>query len=274
MKFIKSVFDFYISSSIHVAIEVCCFVLLTCFQFHIKYDPVFLAFIFFATITGYNFIKYAGVAQLHHLSLTKNLKLIQVFSLLSFLALVYLTFKLPFKTLLMLAFFSVFTVFYALPIFPKKKNLRSIKGIKIFVITIVVTGVTVIVPLIHHKLAIGFDAILTFIQRMAFIIAVIIPFEIRDLKFDKVDLGTIPQKVGVKKTKFLATGLLTFFFLMELLKSVSAPAEIISVAIISLISAGFIWFSSQNQPKYYCSFWVEGIPILWLGILLMLEGFL
>ncbi|HET7360839.1 MAG TPA: hypothetical protein VFI78_02795, partial [Salinimicrobium sp.] len=176
MNFFKSVFDFYISSSIHVGIEVSCFVLITCFGFDVEVDKNFLAFVFFGTITGYNFIKYAGIAQLHHLSLTKNLKLIQVFSFFCFLALVYFAVKLPFETLLITALFGLFTVFYAVPL-PKNKNLRSFAGLKIFVITLVVAGFTVIVPLVHHKITLDVDAIITFVQRMAFIVAVIIPFE-------------------------------------------------------------------------------------------------
>ncbi|HET8837834.1 MAG TPA: hypothetical protein VFM82_02445, partial [Flavobacteriaceae bacterium] len=107
MPFFKKIFEFYISSSIHVAIEVCCFVAITYLQFRIDADPGFLAFIFFGTITGYNFIKYAGIAGLKHRSLTKNMRWIQLFSLASFLALIYFSFKLSIETLLWIGFFGL-----------------------------------------------------------------------------------------------------------------------------------------------------------------------
>ena len=35
-----------------------------------------------------------------------------------------------------------------------------------------------------------------------------------------------------------------------------------------LISMLFIVFSKENQGEYYSSFWVEGLPILWLVLML------
>ena len=80
MKFFKLFFNFYINASIHVAIAVYTFVRVTEQYFELDYQEYFNYFIFFATITGYNFVKYAGVAKLHHRSLTEDLKIIQIFS--------------------------------------------------------------------------------------------------------------------------------------------------------------------------------------------------
>lgn len=268
MKIIRAGFDFYLNSSIHVGIEVCAFVLITNLQFDVSYDPSFIAFVFFGTITGYNFVKYAGVAKFQHSSLAKNLKLIQIFSLLCFLAFLFFAVQLPFKTLIHTFLLGIFTMLYAIPVFPGKKNLRSFYGLKIFVITFVVAGLTVIVPLVHHNIPIDFNAIVVFVQRMAFIIAVLIPFEIRDVEFDETDLGTIPQKVGVKKAKVIGIILLLVFVFFEFFKDNSTQVQLISAIFITLISAGFVMFSKKEQSKYYASFWVDGIPIFWLLILL------
>ena len=66
MKVLKTVFDFYINASIHVALAVYAFVRITEFYFNLTYHQNLDFFIFFATITGYNFVKFAGVAKLHH----------------------------------------------------------------------------------------------------------------------------------------------------------------------------------------------------------------
>lgn len=275
MSVLKKIFNFYINSSIHVGIEVSCFVLVTCLQFDIAFDLGFLLFVFFGTITGYNFIKYAGTAKLHHKSLEENLKIIQVFSFFCFLALIYFAFSLSLETLLWIAFFGVFTVFYAVPVFPNKKNLRSFKGIKIFVIAFVVAGLTVIVPLVHHHYQglVSENVWWVMLQRIAFIIAVVIPFEIRDLNFDNAELGTIPQEIGARNAKLLGLFLLLLFLGIEFVKRGTSVAELISAVIISLASAGFIVFSTSSQTKYYASFWVEGIPIGWFIIFWSLTGF-
>ena len=273
MSFLKKIFDFYINSSIQVAIEVCCFVGITCLRFDIEIDPTFMAFVFFGTVTGYNFIKYAGTAGLRHMSLTKNMRLIQLFSFSCFVVLVYFSLQLALETLLWIGFFGLFTIFYAVPIFPNKKNLRSLRGLKIFVIALVVAGLTVIVPLIHHELSVGAEAWWVFVQRVAFIIAVIIPFEIRDLDFDASELGTIPQQMGEKNAKFLALVLLLVFLGIEFLKTNSLP-EIVSAVAISIVSLAFIVFSTPKQSPYYASFWVEAIPIFWFLIFWSLTHFL
>lgn len=273
MKLWKSALNLYLNSSIHVGIEVCCFVLITGTKFQLYYDYKFLSFVFFGTITGYNFVKYAGLAKLHHISLTKNLKLIQIFSFFCFFAFIFYALQLPLRSVLAISVLGILTLLYALPIFPHKKNLRSFKSLKIFIITLVVTGLTVVVPMAQHNVAVTWEVWLVFIQRIFFIIAVILPFEIRDVNFDASELGTIPQQVGLKTSKILGLIFLLLFFLIELWNPASTEALQISSGIIALISAGFILGATSHQSKYYASFWVEGIPIMWFGILLLVGQF-
>jgi len=56
MRFMKLLFDFYINSSIHVALAVLSLSWITLLEFDIPYDKEVLFFIFFASITGQNFI--------------------------------------------------------------------------------------------------------------------------------------------------------------------------------------------------------------------------
>ncbi len=43
---------------------------------------------------------------------------------------------------------------------------------------------------------------------------------------------------------------------------------------IAIIAALFLGFSKETQQEYYASFWVEAIPIFWLGIwMLLMRGF-
>lgn len=78
MSVIRQVFRFYINSSIHVALAVCAFTASTYEILNLPFAENLLFFVF-GTITGYNFVKYAGIAQLHHRSLTSTLQIIQIF---------------------------------------------------------------------------------------------------------------------------------------------------------------------------------------------------
>ena len=203
MRSLKTFFEFYINSSIHVALAVVSLSIISFFNFGIPVNLNLLTFIFFGTITGYNFVKYAGIAKMHHRSLATSLKLIQIFSFFCFLDLLWSLFKVDVKVLVWTAFFGIFTLLYALPVFSKKRNLRSISGIKIFIIALVWAGVTVILPVVSAKFVLMSMFLFEFLQRFLLVLVLILPFEIRDLKYDLQQLGTIPQKVGVTKTKIL-----------------------------------------------------------------------
>jgi len=275
MRLFNQFLDFYISSSIHVALSVLALSFITLNVFDFTFNKDLLLFVFFATITGYNFVKYYGIAKWHHRRLTRWLKVIQIFSFLCFLAMCYFMFQLPVKTLIIISVCGATTFLYAIPFLPKKmyldsnKNLRNISGLKVYVIAIVWAGVTVLLPLINNNHDLNDDVWITFIQRFLFVIALMLPFEIRDLQFDDLKLSTIPQKIGVKQTKISGMILLLVFFFLEFFKAEIRPYQILLTLVISFITMLFIAFSRKNQDKYYSAFWVEGIPIIWMLLVLL-----
>ena len=182
----------------------------------------------------------------------------------------YYAVRLKLKTHIFIVCFAVLTVLYAFPFFPKQNStLRGVSGLKIYVIALVWAGVTVFIPLINNEYNINTDAVLLGIQRFLYVLVLMLPFEIRDLKFDNLKLSTIPQKLGVKKSKVLGVLFLLVGFLLEFLKDEATVNTIIVLLIVSVITALFVFFSRVEQNKYYSSFWVEGLPILWLVLLLI-----
>jgi len=169
------------------------------------------------------------------------------------------------------------TFLYAMPILPEKifldnqKNLRSIGGLKIYVIAIVWTGVTVFLPLLNNQFEVADDVIITAIQRFLFVLVLMLPFEIRDLNYDSLKLATIPQKIGVKLTKFIGLLLLIVCYFLNYFKDDISPSVLVSSLIISLITLLFLVGAKQNQNNYYSAFWVERIPLIWLGVLLLIR---
>lgn len=272
MKFFKSIFEFYINSSIHVALAVYALIRITEAYFNLEYNEPLNYFIFYGTITGYNFVKYAGIAKLHHLSLTKNLRLIQIFSLICFVLMVYYAYHLPANILISFIPFGMLTFLYAVPIFKGLTlNLRNTASVKIVVIALVWAGVTTLIPLISQGIPLDFNSLLYFTERFLFVIVLTLPFDIRDMKFDKKHLQTIPQLIGVERTKKLGFVLLGIIMLIEFFvapnSSFKLPFIVIFMLLIFLIQR-----ASRNQTKYYASFWVEAVPIFWILLMFGLSS--
>ena len=248
MDILKRVFNFYLNSSIHVALGVYALTWVTLIQFGIDYDKNSLYFVFYASITGYNFVKYFGVAKFHHRSLASWLKAIQIFSLVAFLALCYYASQLQMKTLILIGILGLITFLYAIPLLPRKyfidehKNLRQINGLKIYVIGLVWSFTTVVLPLVNNEVSLDFDVIIIGIQRFIFVIVLMLPFEIRDLNYDNLKLGTIPQRIGVKKTKFIGVLLLMVFMMLEFSKDELTSNAAISTLLIMFVTLLFVIF--------------------------------
>jgi hypothetical protein len=265
MRFLKIIFNFYINSCIHVAIAVCALVGVTLVEFNISMSNDLLGFIFFGTITGYNFVKYAETIRSRFIDLYWYLKIVQILSL---LALLYFSLQISFFTAVIAGGFALLTFFYTIPLL-KSKNLRSITGLKIIIVAIVWAGVTVVLPLVDGGIVLDATMWLSFAQRLLFIIALTLPFEIRDLKYDELALGTLPQRLGVFQSKFFGIVLLVISFLIEFLKAEPNWAYAISFGLICLVLILFLILSKRKQTKYFASFWVESIPILWFAMIFL-----
>ncbi|UJH89773.1 hypothetical protein LZ575_12040 [Antarcticibacterium sp. 1MA-6-2] len=212
-----------------------------------------------------------SIAKLHHLSLARNVRIIQIFSFFIFLGLLWSLLYQPFQIIVIAGVMAFFTILYAVPVFSERRSLRGLPGLKIFVIAFVVTAVTILMPLALYELSFSRDVVLELFQRFCLILAVILPFEIRDLRYDMAQLGTMPQLLGVSATKFLGGILLGFALLPEFLKEETEMDYVLSLLIVILIIAGFLKRSSIRQSQYFASFWVEAIPVYWLIILLILQ---
>ena len=277
MEVLKRIFDFYINSSIHVALSVFSLAWITLLEFELPYDKNVLFFIFFASITGYNFVKFFGLAKFHHRSLAKWLKYIQLFSLVCFLLMCYYVLQLEQTTLVYISVFGFVTFLYAIPFLPKKifldekQNLRSLSGLKVYVIALVWCGVTVFLPLVNADFSMNWDVSITAIQRFVFVLVLMLPFEIRDLQYDSVKLATIPQQIGIKKTKVIGVLLLMVFFFLDYLKDDMQLMNLLVLLVVTAITLLSVVLAKKEQSKYYSAFFVEGIPVLWLLLVLVFQ---
>ncbi|WP_158278692.1 hypothetical protein [Rhodohalobacter mucosus] len=249
------------------------FTVITMLEFNLPISAALLFFIFFCTVVAYNGIKYLYILK----NLTRpfstgmvSIGAISLFSLLG--AAVSARFINP-VALAASVIPGFLSVSYALPLHRRLKGLRQVYGLKIFVIGLVWAFVTVLLPFAQtHGSAFPDPEILAaFLQRLLFVIALTIPFDIRDRASDPESLGTIPMIFGNRNAILLGSSLLFVSLLIELLFRENPLPEVMLHTLIILLTGGLLWKSIHRHTDNLASFWVEGIPILWVLLFLLLR---
>ena len=223
-----------------------------------------MAFLFFATIVCYNFVKYGVEAEKYLIVAKPSHRRIQIFSFFAFGICLYFFFLLPAELWIVIGILTVISAFYAIPFLPSSRNLRSLGGLKIFLVALVWVGFTVVLPAVEHQIEFSKQVLLTGIQNFILVLLLILPFEIRDLKYDQPELKTLPQRFGVTRSKYIGYVLSLCYLGLGLLhESGNAKSVVYSLIAFGLLII-YLYFTKENQSKYYASFWVEGIPIFLL----------
>lgn len=267
MRILKKIFDFYLDGSIHVALSCFSLVQITQLYFNIPKDLLIANFAFFGTIVSYNFVKYESFVRTKKDQIRIKFKAIFVLFFLSLIAAGLCFFQLERITQIISISFLLLTLLYALPFFPNKKNVRNWAGIKIYIVALCWVGVTVALPVLNASISITPFFFLIGIQQFILIFVLILIFEIIDLAQDDPHLQTVPQQIGLKQTKILGYVLVVIFcvlaFFARNINSEFSFFPLLLIFVIAIVTALFLAFANEKRSKYYTSFWVESVPILW-----------
>lgn len=270
MLIIKKSFDFYIKSSFHLGICVICLYLVNVLKHDIEVDYLIITFLFSSTIIVYNFIKYGYNLQNYSKAKISVLKMIQFLSFFCGFALIYTLFFLKFYTLLFGTFLFFICILYVFPMGNSKLNFRNLSKVKLFLVAFCWSASTVFLPLIENGLNNYYFTLIFSFQIFFLVIIYTIPFEIRDLHKDSIELQTIPQIFGIKKSKNICYYLIIVFSLLSFINS-GFVANFLSDIILSIILFFIVYITKKNQSKYFSSFWVESVPIYWLLVCVLFE---
>lgn len=99
-----------------------------------------------------------------------------------------------------------------------------------------------------------------------FITALVLPFDIRDMKSD--DVVTFPRLIGIQNTKYFAYFLIGISTILSILYLESTFA--LAMYLTSLITFILIYFSTNSRQDYYFSLCVEacsGLPLIFVLLL-------
>jgi hypothetical protein len=266
MGVVKNFFQFYIYSNMHVAFAVSCLCMITGAVFNINTTNSAL-FMGLSTFFSYNAIRYFKYqsSQLRpqlNVWFSRNITILLLLNVFAFLGMCLLFYYLLSVMLVMFLLpFVVITTAYMLPLNCKNKKtaLRKVPGLKIFLISVTWASLVVGFPLVANTISVGLFEGKYFLLVCVYVFVLTLPFDIRDLDFDTDALKTIPQLLGVFRTKILGVVLLLLCMLLFLIYFHSDIWFSFSVSAMCLLF--LLCMSTANQPRFYASFLVEGIPI-------------
>ncbi|ARN77153.1 hypothetical protein BST97_03645 [Nonlabens spongiae] len=266
----------------HVAVALVCLAVLMNSNVTGNLDYGVPLILFCLTLVGYNVTKYA------HLWLARKTFPFKILTTIvtivcCLLSAILIIPVLNTELIVLLGLIALIGFSYTFPIC-KGKSLRHFPVVKLISVSVIWVLLIVVLPWIFELLVAqhisGWHVIvesrnayailiLRGVQVLIYVFALCIPFEIRDLKYDEEDLQTLPQLIGVGKSKLLGVFLCVITLIIEILLFQYFEIGSILNMVFFLLTAVMIWFSSRERSDYYASFWVEGIPILWFINLLL-----
>ena len=156
-----------------------------------------------------------------------------------------------------------------------KKSLREIAFIKIYAIAIVWSLIVIGIPFIETNGINFFDKTfaLAFAQSILFIVAITLPFDVRDLPFDKqTNLKTIPYVIGIENTiiviQLLLSCSMVIFYFLPIQKT-----HLIGLMIGHCITITITLFTHKKRKELFYAGWVESTVIFLWGNVFILDYF-
>lgn len=263
MKFLKSLFHFYVNTSIHVGFSIVALTQISGWASSTVIPFVVLGFVFCSSVVAYNFIRYFPIIRKQRLKTSPFIYGMFSMSLCLFgVGIFYFTY-LPFSIQLLSLIAVCLVLIYCLPLNKTTENFRNTGGLKIYMVALTWVIITVGFPLsLKDPFNWSLFFWLAFLQ-FIFVLVAIQPFDIRDMHLDQASLKTWPQRMGVKNTQWLGSALLflTVFglFLFSPFDFLFKQGTLLTFVLLAIL----LWKSKPQQSVYFSSFWVEGLPILW-----------
>ena len=230
-------------------------------------------FVFFSTFLLYALHRIVGILRLkdfleieRYAVISKFRHHIVFYAIVASLGAIYFFFRLSWQVQLALIIPAILSLGYVFPFFGKKRRLRDFDQIKIYLIAGVWAFVTVVLPIIDDGMSFNISIVWMILERVLFVFAITLPFDIRDLNVDNHgDVKTIPVIIGIEKTKQLAYAALTLAFALALcnyfLNFYNLPV-LLGLSISYLSSAVLVSFSNAERHDYFYSGLMDGTMVL------------
>jgi 4-hydroxybenzoate polyprenyltransferase len=287
-KAFQSILDFLLFSNVFMSLCAVAQALVTFHLIDARPNKIILALLFTSTLGIYNFcilISHPKEPQkssyLRIRWFFAHYRLMVTFTLISVLSLIPLFFLISMPSRLLLIFSGIISICYGLPIFTlggQKFGLRNIPGLKPFLITLVWTLSTVLLPILEskelHLTTVSMqDTTLLIAKRFLFVFALTVPFDIRDLFEDnKLGVKTIPVIIGEKRAYlFCSVLLLAYVVMLFLYHNNGFNADFFALTLTAALTGWLIFKSKWEKNEYYYFFYMDGVLILQYVFLLLFK---
>jgi hypothetical protein len=178
---------------------------------------------------------------------------------------------------------SILAFFYTLPsnVGENWKGLRDLPYLKVFLIAVCWTGVTAFLPLLYEQVP-SWLSLPVLGERFIFILAITIPFDVRDLTYDSRNKRTLPQVLGIRSALGLAivfgivaTVLVSYILYLGKHSSISCLVVLIGY----LATLRFIKGTTLDRSELYFTGLLDGMLVLiplsfWMILKITGAGFL
>ncbi len=275
---LKQLFRTFVYSNLWVGLSVASLTVLSMFRFdfwNLDYALVCL----FSTIAFYGYARWVETVNLEiepnqHIAAwtLHNRTQVLILSIICSAAAVFYWFKLPPFAQWIYAGCSILSGLYTMPALFNKRGIRYLAGFKLIYIALIWTLVTVTIPAVMNHEPITNRLLLYHLERFAFIVALTIPFDIRDTKTDSTDLLTLPMWLGINGARNVALTAMAFVILLQFYPGYNG-SEIPYPEILTYLFGGYlIHRSNRDLPDMFFSFWIEGLPFI-LALSVILSSF-
>ena len=278
-KLLQPAFDFLLFSNIFMALCAAAQGMVTFILIGARPSAVVILLLFFSTLGLYNFCILVSKPHQPETSPFRRVrwffsyeKLMQGITVAAIAALVPLFFFLSAPSRLLLIFLGILSFGYGYPLFRagnQKFGLRNIPGLKPFLITLVWTLSSVLLPVLEarytHNTPLSLEDTTTLIaKRFLFIGALTIPFDVRDLFQDRqAGLKTIPVAWGEKRAYLFCQLLLAgYLFLLFTFKHNGFNVDFWALTITVFITGLLIFNARWRKHEYYYFFWLDSVLLL------------
>ncbi len=277
----KSILKNWAYSNLNIATAACCYTWSTYFVYQIdSIDVALLILIFTATLSNYIFHRAFPVYYYQYTAhpnvifqwTIEHLKFLTITFVVCLLLLGITFLKMKIATQLSLCLLALITLLYSIPIIKTsthKKRLRDIGYLKIGLIAFTWAWVCGNLPLIQAEDSFSLtNHITVFFEKFSYIIAITIPFDIRDMQYDaSVGVKTLPIRFGIVGAIIIALLCLILSYIMVMNSTTNFSVQF-AYALTYCISAYYIIESAQTKNNFFYLFYIDGLMIL-LCILLL-----
>ncbi|MCI5090552.1 hypothetical protein [Phaeodactylibacter sp.] len=154
---------------------------------------------------------------------------------------------------------------YVLPVW-KGYRLRDLHYVKIFLIAITWSWITVFLVALELGMTWSVPMYVMVLERVFFVFAITIPFDIRDMEIDAFNkVKTLPAVLGVRSSQRLgglSLGLMLLLAALNYYWDVYALNDLVALVVSACLSGLLIFLSDRTRHDYFFSGLVDGMMVL------------